>query len=154
MQRANWDEVIKKLEKDRTLDPKHFWTKIRPMIFGSQSRSIKVTSTGDRTGVILTKDEDIESKFRDEWVGHFKPPPIDKIDPTSLRNTLEFHRNHPDLATPLPFIDISRLEPGDQLLKPFRPIDIAKIFQTFKNKAPGPDQIKKIHIIKFQKFFL
>ena len=151
MQRKNWDELIKKLDNNRLLNPRDFWSRVKPLIFGSQANAIKVTNTGDRTGNVLTKAEEIEPKFREEWVKHFKRPPVDKIDPISLQQTITFHQNHPDLANPLPLIDISRLTPGDPLLKPFRPIEIVNIFQTFKNKAPGPDNIKKIHIEHFPK---
>ena len=151
IQAKNWNELLTDLAKDRTLNPKNFWNKVKPIIYKTPTGQIKVTDNGDRTGNILKKPEEIEEKFREEWKTHFIPPPNNKIDPISLQNTNEFHANNPELATPLQMIDITRLSPDDPLIKPFYPLEIIKIFSTFKNKAPGPDTIKKAHIDHFPK---
>ena len=149
--RANWKSMLSELSSERKLNPKYYWSKLKSILGKNSISSMAVTDNGNRTGSILTKACDIEVKFREECIRKFAPPPDDKIDPISLQETNQFHRDNSDIATPLPLIDITRLQPGDPLLKPFHPPDIISVFKSFKNKAPGPDNIKKIHIEHFPK---
>ena len=82
---------------------------------------------------------------------NLSPPPDEKIHHDSLFEVDDFYRAHPDIATPLPFIDISRLLPDSPLLKPFKVADTWATFRSFQNNAPGGDTIRKIHIEHFPK---
>ena len=75
IQARNWDELLTKLAKDRTLNPKNFWSRIKPIIYKTPTGQMKVTDNGKRTGNILNKPDEIETKMRVEWKTHFIPPP-------------------------------------------------------------------------------
>ena len=147
----SWQEFIKKLDKDKKLDPKKFWQGVKPILMKTTSRQIQITDTGRRNGNILNDPIEIEQSLRTEWRTHFTEPPIDKIHPHSLDQNRIFHRRKPNIATPHETIDISRLNSDSPLLKPIKPIEVYLIFKTFKNKAPGPDEIRKIQIMHFPK---
>ena len=147
----NWQNFIEKLDRDKKLNPKQFWTSIRPILYKSGSKRIQITDTGDKDGNILNDPRQIEEKLRTEWRTHFIEPPVDKIHPDSLDQNNRFHLANPHIATPHGRIDISRLNSDSPLLKPINPIDTYLTFRSFRNKAPGPDEIRKVHIMHFPK---
>ena len=147
----NWNDFLNQLNKDKKLDPRNFWNRVKPAIFKTPAKSIKITDTGTPQGKILTDPVSIERSFREEWSTHFIEPPVDKIDPEALKENREFHARNPDIATPYPVIDISRLNPDSPLLKPIKPIVVYLIIKSFENKAPGPDLIRRIQILHFPK---
>ena len=151
IQSKNWHEFLEKLNRDRKLDPKQFWQTVKPILSKTSRKGFQITDTGDNTGRILTDPVEIERSLRTEWENHFLEPPEDRIDPIALEQNREFHLANPDLETPHEIIDISRLNPDSPLLKAIKPIETFLTFNTFQNKAPGPDEIRKIQIMRFPK---
>ena len=149
-----WSNLLDELSRERLLNPKSFWRKIKPIIFKSKEKFIRLTDTGNRHGQLLTTPADIESKFREEMEAKYTPPPRDKIDRTIFRNTTNFHLDNPNLTVPRRFIDITRLVPGHPLIAPFRPAEVANTLKSFKNRAPGADAIKRVHTDHFPKVLI
>ena len=151
MASAFWSNLLEELSRERAVNMKAFWTRIKPILKKSGASRIAVTDTGDRHGEILTDVVEIEARFREEMRSKYTPPPPEYIDQATQQDTQDFHQRHPDLTTPLQLIDITRLPPGHELLKPFHPREVFNIFRTFKHKAPGEDSIRRIHIDHFPK---
>ena len=148
----NWEKHIKKLDKERKLDPKKFWSGINPILNKSANKSrILVTDTKTPDGTVLTNFEEIEDSMRTEWETHFIDPPEDRIHPDSLIENREFFEDYPDTATPYPIINISRLNPDSPIIRPIRPLETYKTFKSFRNKAPGKSKIRKPHVMHFPK---
>ena len=110
-----------------------------------------IINTGTRAGNVIQEAEQIEPVVRTEWVPHFSAPPPNRIDPLALQEVNLFHANNPQLTTPLPIIDLDRLQSNSPLLKPFKPAQVFHTLIYFKDRAPGPDTIRKIHIVHFLK---
>ena len=78
----------------------------------------------------------------------YRPPEQNNIDPDALRIIEDFHINNPNITVPHPTIDLNRLSVDSPLISPITCTDTLAVINNFKNKAPGIDQIKKVHLTK------
>ena len=128
----SWEELLNKLNQERKLDPKKFWSQIQPILGRTQTKRIKVTDTGEEEGNILTDPTQIEAKMREEWRNHFIKPPIDKIHPDSLTQNQNFHQAHPNITTPTisstsaDLTQIAHSSNPSNLWKPIKPSELLK----------------------------
>ena len=87
----NWEKYVTKLDNERKLDPRKFWSGINPIMNKTTNKNrILVTDTKTSEGTILTNLEEIEDSMRTEWQTHFIDPPQDRIHPESLLENQEF----------------------------------------------------------------
>ena len=103
---------------------------------------------------ILSEPRDIETKFRNLYSEKYSPPPINRIDPIILREVNNFHIQNPDITTPFPNIDITRLLSNSPTISPIKYHEVVNTIRQFKNKAPGPDEIKRVHLMNVPKVFI
>ena len=127
---------------------------INPTFYFPIDCPLKLTNTGDTRGIPLVSAEDIESSFRLEMRQRYMPPSPENIDPETLQEVENFHINNPTIQTPLPRINLIRLEYNNPLIRPFHPAEVLQVITNFKNKAPGPDCIKRIHLLKVPKIYI
>ena len=64
-----WSVLLTDISEERGLNPKAFWTRIKPIIFQTRASRITITDTGNRQGNILTVNNEIEQEFRREMQG-------------------------------------------------------------------------------------
>ena len=111
-----------------------------------------MTDSKTPQGNILTEPAEIEDSFRTESINKYSHPPLDKIDPVSFQTVTEFNRQNPDLNSPHRLIDITRLQSDSLTVKPVTFQEVVRTILNAKNRAPGPDQIKRIHLVNSPKF--
>ena len=150
-QRSFWKTMLEHLSKERLLNPKYIWTKIKPINSKSGAAKMRITDTGNRRGNLITDKREIEPKFWEEMIRKYTRPPDENIARQVIIETERFHEDNPDFASPLPTINIARLLPGHELLQPFVPREVKNIFNSFKNKAPGADAVRRTHTDHFPK---
>ena len=154
IQNKNWLELLNQMYSDRKLNPKSFWASVKKVIKKSSNNSFRLTANGAPNGDVLTEAADIEAIFRNDCISKYSPPPLNKIDPTTLETVNEFHTQHPNITKPLPNIDINRLIPDSITLRPIKFHDVVQTIYKFKNKAPGPDCIRRVHLVNVPKIFI
>ena len=153
-QAKNWNDIIQKINQNRTSNPNKFWNKI--LLITGKSTSIKYSVTDSKSphGNILKTPQEIENSFREECRIKYSHPPLDKIDPIAFQNVTDFHLRHPDISTPWPTIDITRAQPDSITTRPISYQEVRTVINRAKNKAPGPDEIRKIHLLNAPKIFI
>ena len=155
IQNNNWFSMLSKMISNRSRNPKSYWAKIKSIINKKNTgMTFLVTDTGTKAGNILVDHADIESSFRRTCINKYQPPPANRIDPTARAEVQAFHAANPNIAIPLDSIDLSRLPSDSLTLKPFRPRETLNIINNFKNKAPGPDEVRRIHLLKSHKILI
>ena len=159
IQARNWNNLLADLSSDRKLNPSWFWSKVKNIIKKNPRSEFRVTDTGTGQGNRLESFEDIENSFRTEWREHFSAPSPADIDPIALQVVNEFHDQNPDICKPHSHINLRRLDYSNDPLcnstiKPFHPRDVKQVIFDFKNRAPGPDTIKRIHLFNAPNIFI
>ena len=151
MQNKYWDTIFKQLNKERISLPAKFWKRIKRIL--NRGSGMKYLLKNDDGSTIIDPTI-IESLFREDSIKKFSPPNDDQIDPEAIISVNNFHRDNPNIRVPHEFIDISKLDPNNPLIKPIKPGEVLGIVEDFKNRAPGPDQIKKIHLMHLPKLII
>ena len=82
MQSNFWSALLTEISEERNLNPKGFWTRIKPIIFQTRASRITITDTGNRRGNVLTVNDEIEQEFRREMQSKYTPP-SQREDPQS-----------------------------------------------------------------------
>ena len=155
VQAENWKEFLNETASTRKSNPKAFWSKIKNVINKSSNSNLYgVTDTGLPGGRILTKKEDIEEAFRNICREKYRPPPANSIDPATQNLVNSFHVQNPNITIPHQHINLNRLIPNTITLSPIKPPEVHDIIRNFKNKAPGPDEIRRVHLLNAHKILI
>ena len=155
IQASNWKEFLNEAASVRNSNPKAFWSKIKSAMNKSPSNlTFAITDTGLPGGRVLEKKEDIEEAFRRVCREKYKPPPINCIDPATLDSVNNFHAQNPSITIPHQNIDLNRLISDSITISPIKPSEVIEVIHNFKNKAPGPDEIRRIHLVNAHKILI
>ena len=90
IQNAEWNSLLGELSRERTINPKFFWSKIKPIVSKNPTSKISITSTGTKAGTVLSDPKDIEQKLREECLNKFIPPQMIKLNIYPFRKQTNF----------------------------------------------------------------
>ena len=129
---TTWDQIINDL--DLTDDPTQFWKTIKKL---QGSNRLTTPYMKDNDGRQYHSDTEKEQLFRHHFIDIFTD---DGLSNNDFTDEIDEHMTAiDDITAPFITADINRLRPS------FPPITLAeftKTLKTFKNKAPGPSNIK------------
>ena len=144
-----WNNKIQKVNSTYK-DPAKFWGDIKVLMGG---KGIKNSCIGllDANNTKIHEPKDKEKEFRSIWTNVFKITDEENqnFDQDNETMVTEYLNEHQQQTQPYPFVDLSRLDPNNYLIKPVTTYDIISTIKEFKNnKAPGESGINKILLIQ------
>ena len=141
----HWKNLLNETALKQTKEPRSFWKNIK-RFKGSKKQGIRITTTGDAEGELITDPVTIELTMRDKWRQKFLPPPRENFHTETIDEMDEFFRAFPTIATPYETIDFSRLNYTCKYSGPITPVNVYREIKHMRLKAPSEEGITIEHL--------